>query len=177
MDTRDYTEAVAFPDPIEIRPIGRVRSPYRQRHGTPKQPGVGVSQQGQVVLEDWVDVNALRDLEGFSHVWLISWFHLNGPRRKPLVRPPRGGPKRGVFSTRAPHRINPIGLSAVRLERVEGRIVYVADLDLLDGTPILDIKPYIARFDAHPKASAGWLDHIADTAAQSLDKLPGSALE
>jgi len=91
-------------------------------------------------------------------VWLIAFMHLNGPRLRPRVKPPRGGPKRGVLATRAPHRPNPIALSAVRLLAVRGRVLEVADLDLLDGTPILDIKPYIPDFDALPDASRGWLD-------------------
>jgi len=112
----------------------------------------------QVVLNaELVRPEALRDLDTFSHIWLVSWLHLNGPRRKPLVRPPRGGPMRGVLSTRSPHRPNPIGLSAVRLLRVEGAVLHIRGVDLIDGTPVLDIKPYVPDFDAIEGASRGWL--------------------
>ena len=105
-----------------------------------------------------VPVEIIHDVDGFSHLWLLAWFHLNGARRKPLVRPPIGGPKRGVFATRAPHRPNPVGLTAVRLLRVRGRDLHVRGVDLIDGTPILDIKPYIPDYDAIDDATRGWLD-------------------
>ncbi len=161
--SRDYTDVVDFPDEVALRPIARVRSPFTERHGTPRQPGMeGPKEAGSVVGEvellDHVPTAAIDDLAGFDHVWLIAFMHLNGPRLRPRVKPPRGGPKRGVLATRAPHRPNPIALSAVRLLAVRGRVLEVADLDLLDGTPILDIKPYIPDFDALPDASRGWLD-------------------
>ena len=160
---RDYTDAVAFPDEVLLRPIARVCSPFTERHGTPRQPGsTGPKEhgagEGTIELLDHVAPEALRDLEGFDRVWVLAWMHLNGPRLRPMVRPPRGGPKRGVLSTRAPHRPNPLALSAVRLHRVEGRRLVVSELDLLDGTPVLDLKPYIPDFDAFPDASRGWLD-------------------
>ena len=116
-DVRDYRDAVPFPLSIEAVTIGRVHSEFSERFGTPRQPRArGLRQEGNFsgkgrieLLRNQVQVEALRDLEGFEYIWLISWFHLNGPRKKPLVSPPRGGPKRGVFSTRAPHRPNPIG--------------------------------------------------------------------
>ena len=162
-DQRDYAAVVPFPTQLQLEPIGIVRSAYVQRHGTPRQPGMEsaneVAQGGSIELfAHRVDPAALQDLERFSHLWVISWFHLNGPHKKSLVRPPRGGPKRGVLSTRAPHRPNPIGLSAVRLVRIEGLQVHVADLDLLDGTPVLDLKPYIPDYDAIPEATRGWLE-------------------
>jgi len=161
--SRDYTDVVAFPEQITLRPIARVRSPFTERHGTPRQPGwsgpkEAGSVEGTVELLPHVPAQALDDLASFDHIWLIAWMHLNGPRLKPRVRPPRGGPKRGVLSTRAPHRPNPIALSAVRLLGVQGRTLHVADLDLLDQTPVLDIKPYIPDFDALPDASRGWLE-------------------
>lgn len=170
-DTRAYTDAVPFPDTVQAVAIGRVHSPFQQRHGTPRQPGTLAgkeSGEGRGWLELFphvVDPLALADLEGFDWLWVVSWFHLNGSRRRPLVRPPRGGPKRGVFSTRAPHRPNPIGLSAVRILSVSRGRVDVAGLDLLDGTPILDLKPYIADYDSRPDASRGWLE---DTPAPTL---------
>lgn len=163
-DRRDYTDSVGFPEQLTLRPIGVVRSSYKQRHGTPRQPGLESAKEHageDAVIELFADQcvpEALRDLEAFSHVWVFSWFHLNGPRKKPMVRPPRGGPKRGVFSTRAPHRPVPIGLSAVEIVSVEGLCVRVRGLDLIDGTPILDLKPYVPDFDAIPEANRGWLE-------------------
>ena len=113
---------------------------------------------GRVVLDPrHVHPDALADLDTFDHVWLVTWLHLNGPRHRPMVRPPRGGRKRGVLATRAPHRPNPIGLSAVRLLRVDGLVLHVQGVDLIDGTPVLDLKPYVPDFDALPHASRGWL--------------------
>lgn len=155
---------VETPHEVTARVIGVVRSPFTERHGTPRQPGLeGPKEAG--VVDAWValdpervDPAAVRDLDRFDHVWLITWLHLNGPRRNPLVRPPRGGPRRGVLATRAPHRPNPIGLSAVALLEVDGLQLRVRGVDLIDGTPVLDVKPYIADFDALPDASRGWLD-------------------
>lgn len=162
---RNYADAVPFPEVVELEPVARIVSPFTERHGTPRQPGfkmgpVQTPAVGQVVLLDHIPTESLRDLEGFDRVWLLSWFHLNGSGARPLVRPPRGGDKRGLFSTRSPHRPNPIGLSAVRLLAVEGRSLRVAELDLIHGTPILDIKPYVPDFDAFPTASRGWLDEV-----------------
>jgi tRNA (adenine37-N6)-methyltransferase len=100
---------------------------------------------------------ALADLEGWDYIWVLYWFHLNeGWRSK--VLPPRSRKRRGVFSTRAPHRPNPIGLSAVRLVAVRGRTLEVRGVDMLDGSPVLDIKPYVPYADAFPTAATGWLD-------------------
>jgi tRNA-Thr(GGU) m(6)t(6)A37 methyltransferase TsaA len=143
--------------------VAVVRSPFQQRHGTPRQPGFSGpkergSEGGLVELLEHVPVEALQDLEGFDRIWLLSWLHLNGPGLRPFVRPPRGGPKRGLFATRAPHRPNPLALSCVRVLGVEGRRIEVQGLDLLDGTPVLDIKPYVPGFDSFPEARTGWLE-------------------
>lgn len=163
-DDRDHVDVAPFPEAVTLHPIGVVRSPYRQRHGTPRQPGFRSDRElgdgvGRVELfPDRVPAAALDDLDGFDRVWLLSLFHLNGPRVRPRVRPPRGGPPRGVLSTRSPHRPNGIGLSAVRLVAVRGLVLEVEGLDLIDGTPILDVKPYVPDFDAFPDASRGWLE-------------------
>ncbi len=103
---------------------------------------------------------ALKDLSGFERVWLIFLFHRN-TGWKPMVQPPHGSSrKRGVFATRSPHRPNPIGISAVELIKIEGRKLFIRNFDLLDGTPILDIKPYIPAADAFPEAKAGWRDEM-----------------
>lgn len=145
-------------------PIGVIRSCFREKFGIPRQPGL-VS-EARATLELWPPYNspeAVRGLEGFSHLWLIFVFHeIPAGRWQPTVRPPRlGGNQRlGVFATRSPFRPNPIGLSAVRLERVEinqGRVVLcLAGVDLLDGTPVLDIKPYIPYADGIPDATSGF---------------------
>ncbi|MCO4746242.1 MAG: tRNA (N6-threonylcarbamoyladenosine(37)-N6)-methyltransferase TrmO [Proteobacteria bacterium] len=150
---------------MTARVIAVVHSPWTERHGTPRQPlrALGMESgivDGTVELKRDIAIEFLQDLESFSHIWLLPWFHLNNPRRRPLVTPPRGGPKRGVLSTRAPHRPNPLGLSVVRLLKVEGRVLHVRGLDLLNGTPILDIKPYISDYDALPEASRGWLEDM-----------------
>ena len=160
-DHRDYTASVDFPTEITLRPIGVVRSGFRQRHGTPRQPGLGEDAPGRLILDpERVPVGALQDLAGFERLWVLAWLHLNGAAFPARVRPPRGGPKRGLLATRAPHRPNPIALSAVRLVSVDGHTLHVVDHDLLDGTPILDIKPYVPFCDAFPDARAGWVDEM-----------------
>ena len=108
---------------------------------------------------------ALEDLNGFDRIWVVFVFDRNN-HWKPKVRPPVGGMEKriGVFATRSPHRPNPIGMSAVELVKVEGRKIYIRNFDLLDGPPILDIKPYIPQADAFPEAKAGWRDRIEKSA-------------
>jgi len=105
--------------------------------------------------------HALEDLAHWELIWVIFWFHLN-PGWRPKVLPPRSTTgRKGVFATRSPHRPNPIGMSVVRLERVDGLILHIRDADMLDGTPVLDLKPYVAYTDAHPSAGTGWLEDAA----------------
>jgi tRNA-Thr(GGU) m(6)t(6)A37 methyltransferase TsaA len=139
-----------------VRPIGFVRSPFSEKVEAPRQPTAAAGAFGTVeVLPAYAD--ALADLDAFDRIWVVFWFdRANGWR--PKVLPPRSEVKRGVFATRSPHRPNPIGISAVRLERVEGLVLHVRDLDLVDRTPVLDIKPYVPYADAFPEAGAGWLD-------------------
>ena len=156
-----------------FEPIGVVRSPFVDRASAPRQatmPGdaleageeVAVDRRGRIELEPGRGFeDALDGLAGWDYVWVVFVFHKNveeGRGWRPKVLPPRSDAKRGVFATRSPHRPNPIGLSAVKIERVEGLTVHVAELDLLDGTPVLDLKPYVAYADAHPDAQAGWLE-------------------
>ena len=147
------------------RPIGIIRSPYSQRIDAPHQSTVvagtesGKSADATLELAEWLDEKAIHDLAGFERIWLIFAFHLNeGWTTK--VKPPRGGPKRGVLATRSPHRPNSIGLSAVELAAIAGRTLHLRGVDLLDGTPVLDIKPYIPYADAFPDAKAGWIDEL-----------------
>ena len=109
---------------------------------------------------------ALADLAGIDRIWVLSWLHRGGTWA-PVVRPPRGTrERRGLFATRSPDRPNPLGLSAVRLVRIEGCNLHVRGIDLLDGTPILDVKPYIPYADAFPESKAGWIDQIPRNALQ-----------
>jgi tRNA-Thr(GGU) m(6)t(6)A37 methyltransferase TsaA len=123
--------------------------------------------------------HAVEDLAHWELIWVIFWFHLN-PGWRPKVLPPRSTTgRKGVFATRAPHRPNPIGMSVVRLERVDGLILHIRDADMLDGTPVLDLKPYVAYTDAHPDAGAGWLEDAApsDTRAQPSDPVRAYVVE
>jgi tRNA-Thr(GGU) m(6)t(6)A37 methyltransferase TsaA len=143
---------------LRLKPIGVVHSPYREPGGTPIQPAFGGGVRGEVeVFEEYAD--ALDDLEGFEHIWLIFWLHRARPHRLKVV-PYRDTVERGVFATRAPSRPNPIGLSMVRLIGREGNRLQIEGLDLLDGTPLLDIKPYIPKIDARAGSRAGWFDKI-----------------
>lgn len=147
------------------RPIGTLRSPYARRIDAPHQSTVvegtesGDFANATLELEEWLDEKVLQDLDGFERLWLIFDFHLS-EGWKSTVKPPRGGPKRGILATRSPHRPNAIGLSAVELVRVEGRTLHLRGVDLLDGTPILDIKPYVPYADAFPDSRAGWVDEL-----------------
>lgn len=164
-----YTDAAPTPSTVTLDTIGVVRSPYRERFGTPRQPGVtagtlgGVAQKARVELYDGRRFElALRGLGDFEYCWVVSYFHLNQGWR-PLVTPPRGPRARqGVFATRAPHRPNPVGLSCVRVTGVDeaARAIHFEGCDLLDGTAVLDIKPYVPYADAFPHARAGWLDAL-----------------
>lgn len=146
-----------------FQPIGRLESPFREKFGVPRQSQL-VPAARSVLKLDPACREALTDLEGFSHVWVIFVFHAHVDAGwNPLVRPPRlgGTAKTGVFSTRAPHRPNPIGLSVVRLEAVDRNAdpptVTLSGGDFVDGTPVLDLKPYVPRFDCVDSASGGWI--------------------
>jgi tRNA-Thr(GGU) m(6)t(6)A37 methyltransferase TsaA len=143
--------------PLTLTPIGIVHSPFTDRQSAPRQAALAADVQGTIeLLPDARYEHALRDLDGFSHIWVLFWFDRNEGFR-PTVQPPRSSEKRGVFATRAPYRPNPLGMSVVRLERVEGRILHVRGLDILDQTPVLDIKPYVTYADSVPDARQGWL--------------------
>ena len=145
---------------MTLTPIGHIRTPYIDRYSAPRQPGMArEGAEGVIELIGGMNFEqALEDLEGFDRIWVIYWFHRNSGWR-PKVLPPRGTDrKRGVFATRSPHRPNPLGLSLLRLVDIRGRRIRVADVDLLDGTPILDIKPYLPSVEAFPGSRTGWLE-------------------
>ena len=142
-----------------LRVIGVLRSCFREKFGTPRQPHLAPAATASLTVSaEHVPAQSLVGLERFSHVWLLSWFHLNTNKRYlPKVHPPRlKGGSIGLFASRSPHRPNPIGLSLARLLRVEGDTLHLSGIDLVDGTPILDLKPYIPESDCVPGASAGW---------------------
>lgn len=158
-----------MPEPITVRPIAHIRSGFPEKFGIPRQSGLVPSLRAEVVFQPEYRVpEAFRGLEQFSHLWLI-WQFSQAAREdwSPTVRPPRlGGNRRlGVFASRSPFRPNPLGLSAVRLESVRihpalGPVLHVAGADLMDGTPIYDIKPYVPYADAYPQAAGGFVDRV-----------------
>ncbi len=142
---------------LVVRPIGVVHSPFVERQDAPRQ-AVEADVEGTIELYPQNGIeHALEDLSGFSRIWVVFWFHHN-QGWTPKVRPPRSVERRGVFATRAPYRPNPIGMSAVELVSVEGLVPTIKKVDMLDGTPVLDLKPYIPYTDSFPEASSGWLD-------------------
>ena len=143
---------------IIFRPIGFIRSPHTKPEETPIQPAFAHGCRGRAeILPEYAA--GLKDLEGFSHLYLIYHLHQAGPFRL-LTRPFLEDVERGLFATRSPRRPNPIGLSVVELLKVEGSVLHLDRLDMLDGTPLLDIKPYSERFDRMGKVRQGWMDGI-----------------
>ncbi len=145
---------------ILYKPIGVIHSPFRDQEGMPIQPA------GARGIQGWIDINddymeGLRNLEGFSHIILLYHFHLsNGYDLK--LTPFLDKAKKGLFSTRAPRRPNPIGLSVVKLVCIEGKIIKIENIDIADETPLLDIKPYVPAFDAFSDATSGWVKGKAE---------------
>lgn len=154
-----------------MKVIAKIHTEFPTKFGIPRQSGIIESLRGRIVFEpDYRNPDAVRGLEDFSHLWLI-WEFSEAKRDtwSPTVRPPRlgGNTRKGVFATRSPFRPNPIGLSSVKLEKVEidpklGPVLYVTGIDLMDGTPIYDIKPYIAYTDSHPDAISGFANKPAE---------------
>ncbi|MBN2194939.1 MAG: tRNA (N6-threonylcarbamoyladenosine(37)-N6)-methyltransferase TrmO [Polyangiaceae bacterium] len=140
----------------EVWIIGRIRSPFVEAPGTPIQPAYARSAEGRVVLDPHL-APALDDISGFERLWLVYFMDRAGGYR-PQVVPYRDTRPHGLFATRSPTRPNPIGLSVVRLLAREGNVLRIADVDVLDDTPLLDLKPYVPEFDAHPSSRAGWFD-------------------
>lgn len=162
---------------MEITPIARIHTDFPEKFGIPRQSGLAPALQGRIVFEPaYRNADALRGLEDFSHIWLVWEFSANVRRGassdvewQPTVRPPRlgGNAHLGVFATRSPFRPNPLGLSCVEISAIrpdtpEGPVIYVRGADLMDGTPIYDIKPYIVYADSRPDASCGYVDNLSD---------------
>lgn len=148
-------------DQLTLRPIGVVHSPFWQRREAPRQSALCEDIHGTIELFPGNHFEqALIDIDTWSHIWVLFWFHVNDNWR-PMVQPPRGMQRRGVFATRSPHRPNPLGLSAVKLERRRGLILEVSALDILDGTPVFDLKPYVPYTDVIADANGGWPEQVA----------------
>jgi tRNA (adenine37-N6)-methyltransferase len=151
---------------LALTPIGIVHTAHATKVEAARQPAAAADAAG--VIELYAGHNfehALEDIAAWERLWVIYWFHHNSNWR-PKVLPPRSTDgRKGVFATRSPHRPNPLGLSVVRLERVEGLKLFVRDVDMLDGTPVLDIKPYVPYADAFPDSRSGWLEVPRDPIA------------
>jgi tRNA-Thr(GGU) m(6)t(6)A37 methyltransferase TsaA len=148
--------------------IGRIHSPFKQATGTPIQPSRAGGTEGFIQLAPQFAA-ALKDLAGFDRVWLIYWFN-RAAAAKLTVIPYRDVVERGLFATRAPARPNPIGLSNVRLLGIEGTVLRIADVDILDDTPLLDIKPYVPAYDNFPVQRLGWVDTVPDRPVVADDR-------
>jgi tRNA-Thr(GGU) m(6)t(6)A37 methyltransferase TsaA len=150
--------------PVTLSPIGVIHSPHTWEKEIPIQPVYAEGIKGTAeVFPEYAE--GLRDIEGFSHIYLIYHFHRAKPIRL-IVKPFLEDAFHGVFATRTPHRPNPIGFSVVRLIKREDNILHIEDLDVLDGTPLLDIKPYISRFDHRENVRNGWQEHIDEDLAR-----------
>ena len=143
-------------DEIKFRPIGIIRTPFKDRDSVPSSTRKGKNSRGTIKIKDEF-LEGLKDLPGFSHIVLVFHFH-EIEDYKLYANPLLDDVKRSVFATRSPARPNPIGISIVRLEKVENQILYVSDLDMLDGTPLLDIKPYIPYWEPENEIKLGWLE-------------------
>lgn len=153
---------------MTIKPIAYIHTEFSEKFGVPRQSGLAGSLRGTIVFEpEYRNPDALRGLEGFSHLWLIWEFSANRSQGwQPTVRPPRlgGNERMGVFATRSPFRPNALGLSCVEMDHIDmdGPVIYVKGADLMDGTPIYDIKPYIRYADARPHAKCGYVDELEE---------------
>ncbi|CAM3136364.1 tRNA (N6-threonylcarbamoyladenosine(37)-N6)-methyltransferase TrmO [Rariglobus hedericola] len=148
-------------DSLTLKPIGFIRTQKRVKFQARHQPVDGEEECNVLELLPGSNFEqALRDLAGFDRVWLLWWFHRNETWR-PLVLPPRGpAQRRGVFATRSPHRPNPLGMTPVRLLGIKGRTLRLGACDLVDGTPVFDVKPYVPAYDSFPEANAGWIAEV-----------------
>ena len=145
--------------PLTIKPIGIIHSSLKEAKGSPIQPVFAKASEGIVEVSEPYQ-EALKDLDGFERIWLIYWFN-KAIKFRPIVTPYLDTVERGLFATRAPCRPNPIGMSPVKLLRIENGRLFIAEVDILDGTPLLDIKPYISKFDKFEVSRNGWQDNVS----------------
>ena len=152
---------------IKYKIIGIIHSPFKEPKGTPIQPAGAKGINGTVeIFPEYTE--GLKDIEGFSHIILLYHFHLSKVSTL-LAKPYMDNEMRGVFAMRGPSRPNPIGISVVRLVKIEGTVLYIQDIDIVDGTPLLDIKPYVPKFDIRQIERIGWLESNVHKLSQSKD--------
>lgn len=149
---------------MALNPIGTIHTPFKDLTGMPIQPSGGAGICGTIHLREEYR-QGLKDLDGFSHIVLLYVFHRSSGYKLEVV-PFMDTVPRGLFATRAPKRPNPIGLSVVQLDRIENDILHIQNVDILDGTPLLDIKPYVPEFDSHTDIRTGWLEQARKTVDQ-----------
>ncbi|MBN1157100.1 tRNA (N6-threonylcarbamoyladenosine(37)-N6)-methyltransferase TrmO [Candidatus Woesearchaeota archaeon] len=152
---------------VSYKPIGLIRTPNKKSEGTPIQPKAAKGIEGQVeIYPDFTE--GLKDIEGFSHIILLYHMH-KSKRGSLLVKPYMDTEQHGVFSTRAPSRPNPIGMSVVQLVKREKNVLHIKNVDIIDGTPLLDIKPYVPEFDFFKANKVGWLSKNLHKLKKSRD--------
>ena len=159
---------------LNIEPIGVIETPFLEPAGTPIQPSRANGARGRVRIEPRLRAG-LKDLEGFERIWLIYWFHKT-PGSNLLVTPFLDSRQRGIFATRSPARPSPIGISAVRLLAVNEGVLEVEDVDIIDGTPLLDVKPYVPEFDCYPNSKAGWFEGSNSQRRVADDRFDGGTV-
>jgi len=175
-----------MPAEFTLKAIGWLRADFKQKFGTPRQGALAKSSRAFVELApEWRGRGILSGLEGFSHVWIVSYLHLSVTKRqRGKVHPPRlAGRKMGVMASRSPHRPNNIGLTLARVISCEGDVLQLAEVDLVEGTPILDLKPYVAQADRPAEFTGGWTDHVqiaarrCEFSAEALHNIEQLALD
>lgn len=156
-----------------FEPVAYIRNDYQEFYQVPYQVGILPEMTSLIEFEKGCNYEAaLKDLEGFQRVWIVFVFD-KAKTWKPIIQPPRGDKKIGVFACRSPHRPNPVGISAVELLKVDGRKLWIKNHDLLDGTPVLDIKPYIPEVDSYEDSKMGWLSEVEPTVPYTLSITEG----
>ena len=153
---------------MKIIPIGVIHTPHKQATGTPLQPVFAQGTQGTVELFPKF-APGFKDLDGFERIWLVYWFD-RASEAQLEVTPYLDTQTRGLFATRSPCRPNPIGISSVRISRIEDNVIHILDADMLDGTPLIDIKPYVPAFDAHAAEHIGWFSTVKGITVTADDR-------
>ncbi len=149
---------------MKLKPIGLFHTVFKEKFGIPRQSGIAKEADGLISLNLDNASEMIEGLEGFSHIWVLFYFHENSNKSEiSKIKPPRlGGKKIGVLATRSPHRPNPIGLSLVKVENIDGKNIFVSGVDVLTETPVIDIKPYIRDYDSVSESFAGWTEEVED---------------
>lgn len=151
-----------------VKAIGVVKSELFGEPGTPVQPAYAQGTRGTIrIYPEYKE--ALRDLDDFERIWVIFMMNRAKPF-KPIIKPYLDDKEHGLFATRSPSRPNPIGMSCVRLDRVEGDLIHISELDMLDGTPVVDIKPFVSKFDCWERQKSGWFDHVGEHSGKAVER-------